>query len=88
MMDFLSGGFGFIMSLYETLEVPLCDIFHIQAFFPLSDRMFVFCLRFEMVDVFTNCRARTFSFYFMTDIFIICNVFMNLAHIQEARLYI
>lgn len=33
MMDFLSGGFGFIMSLYETLEVPLCDIFHIQAFF-------------------------------------------------------
>lgn len=34
MMDFLSGGFGFIMSLYETLEVPLCDIFHIQAFFP------------------------------------------------------
>lgn len=28
---FLSGGFGFIMSLYETLELPLCNIFHLQT---------------------------------------------------------
>lgn len=26
---FLSGGFGFIMSLYKTLELPLCNIFHL-----------------------------------------------------------
>lgn len=28
---FLSGGFGFIMSLYKTLELPLCNIFHLQT---------------------------------------------------------